>query len=210
MAFFEPLPPPPRLEPHRQPEWLGPADNVLGAGVPLTAVLARTDDLAIVVDHVTAYPNGFELHIQMRLREVDEQADPFTLHAARRGFGADAFRFGVQFSDGSKATNGCHPFPPPDAKPGKPVLVQRGGGGGAGRWDMGFWVWGLPTPGSLLLVCAWPAKDVPETSVELDAQPILDAAARAEELWPGGNPGVGGGHHGHQTLMAFRKPDEKR
>jgi hypothetical protein len=95
----------------------------------------------------------------------------------------ELLRFGVQFSDGSKATNtgGFHPDPQP---PARPVMHAGGGGGGGGRsWRRTQWVWPLPPPGALTLVCEWPSMDIPVTRGELDAQPILDAAARAQVIF---------------------------
>jgi hypothetical protein len=33
------------------------------------------------------------------------------------------------------------------------------------------------------VICQWPAHDIPESRVEIDARLILDAATRAIELW---------------------------
>lgn len=192
MSFFEPPPPPPKVERQPQPEWLGPPDNVLGVAVPLVVLLAKTDELAVVVAHPTAYPTGFEFRLQVRARAADHELDPFEYHPHRRG-GEDAFRFGLQFADGRKATTVGRPLARPDEPPEPPRLIMRGGSGGGTRWDHGYWVWGLPTPGPLAFVCSWPAKGLAETWVEVDAQPLLAAAARAEELWPGGEPDAGSG-----------------
>ena len=51
MSFFEPPPPPPQPpEQRRRPEWLGPPDNILGVALPWRIVLARTDNVAVVVE----------------------------------------------------------------------------------------------------------------------------------------------------------------
>jgi hypothetical protein len=49
---------------------------------------------------------------------------------------------------------------------------------------MNFWVWPLPPPGPVTFVCAWPRWEIPESRTDLDAGPILEAAARATDLWP--------------------------
>jgi hypothetical protein len=200
--FFEPQPPPdPEL--HRQPEWIGPPSNVLGAAVPLSILLVRTEDVAVTVDHVTAYRNGFELRARLRLRN-QTRLHPGMMHP-HGPLAGDAFRFGLQFSDGRKAANDL-PRRPADDQPEQPRLIMRGGGGGPGGWDWGYWIWGLPTPGPLALVCAWPAQDVPETRVEIDAQPIIDAAAEAEELWPGSESSAGGGSVSNMLFSAPAHP----
>ena len=67
--------------------------------------------------------------------------------------------------------------------PAGPVMHPRGGGGGGGRWSHTLWVWPLPPPGPLTLVCEWPAMGIAVTRSELDAKPILDAAARAQVIF---------------------------
>ncbi|HJQ73889.1 MAG TPA: hypothetical protein VJ814_03310, partial [Gaiellaceae bacterium] len=105
------------------------------------------------------------------------------------GLEPEVLRLGVQFSDGRKATNvdGRMPFGmpgEPDEPPEGPVLFPRGGGGGDGRWQQGFWVWPLPPAGPLAFVCEWPAAGIPETRNEIDAALVRDAAADAAVLWP--------------------------
>jgi len=89
----------------------------------------------------------------------------------------------VQFADGTKATNtggvGYDQDPPPG-----PVMFSGGGGGGGGQWRQTEWVWPLPPSGPLTFVCEWPAAQIPLTRTTLDAQAILDAAARAEIIFP--------------------------
>jgi hypothetical protein len=66
-----------------------------------------------------------------------------------------------------------------------PVLHSGGGGGGGGGWHQDEWVWPLPPPGPVSFVCEWPAAGISLTRSEIDAQTILDAAARARTLFPG-------------------------
>lgn len=62
-------------------------------------------------------------------------------------------------------------------------MGSRGGGGGGGNWSQTYWVWPLPPPGSLVLACEWPALDIPLTRCEIDAQPIREAATRAQVVF---------------------------
>jgi hypothetical protein len=57
-------------------------------------------------------------------------------------------------------------------------------------------------------VCARPAQNVPESRAELDAAPILTAAAEAIELWPEGEPEPGGETITHE-IIGFAKPEPK-
>jgi hypothetical protein len=214
VSFFEPPPRPnlPEPEEFHEPEWFGPPRHVLGASVPLRVVLARSDEVAIAILDVTAYTNGFELKLVRRSRrrsygdfDDDFELDhPMMWRRQRAMLEAgelppELFRFGIEFSDGSKATTlGSHPFEhEPDDEPKGPLLMDRGGGGGGGDWDHRYWVWPLPPEGPLAFVCEWPAKGISLTRHEIDAKLIRDAAAQAEVLWedPGGpRLDTGGGH----------------
>jgi hypothetical protein len=198
MGFFEPPPPPEPEEQHRQPVWLGPPDNEAGVVVPLNILLARSDEVAVVLLSATAFSTGFELAGTVRTREqLDALHEAFVMHRRRRSaeLEPELFRFGVEFADGRKATNLGHPFQrdQQDEDPSQPVLIARGSGGGGRSWQMNWWVWPLPPPGSLALVCEWPAQGIAQTRHELDPAPLLDAAAQIEPLWPNGEPTGGTG-----------------
>lgn len=206
MSFFEPPPPPPEeeLQVHRQPTWIGPPDNVLGVGLPIRLVLVRTDELAVLIDHVSAYPTGFTFELSLNLREEPESPMDLdeVIHGSvrwsRKGsqeLSPELFRFGIRFADGSKVTNvnpGAWPREKDEA-PSGPFLVGRSGGGGGTRWEQGFWVWPLPPDGPLAFVCEWPARGVPMTEHEVDATAIREAASRTEVLWQGEPPAHRGG-----------------
>jgi hypothetical protein len=101
----------------------------------------------------------------------------------------------VQFADGRKVTNlDRYPFVPEDLPPDQPVLVEAGVGGEGGRlgrgaiWDLELAVQPLPPPGPLAFVCAWPARGIPETRVEIDAYPTgfgFTLNLRLRNLHPG-------------------------
>jgi hypothetical protein len=208
MGFFDvpPPPEPPRERFHRQPPWAGPPENVLGGVAPLRVVLARTERVAVAAIGANGYPTGvrFDVVVRMRpLEEGDDAFDPFGHHLRRRrprGEGwppPDVLRFGVAFPDGRKATTLESPMwrGSDVGDPQGPVLQPRGGGGGGGNsWTLGLWLWPLPPPGTIDFVCEWPAEKIPETRVAVETAPLLEAAARAETLWPEegpGSPGVG-------------------
>lgn len=183
MAFFEPPPPPPVPEPQKQPLWLGPSGNVVGVAVPVRLVLARTDEAAVVVDGLAAFPSGFELVLSVRVRAPRRQWSPLGLwrEEGHVGLPDDVLRFGIELANGRKATT-LSGFPDPGEAEG-PVLIPRDGTGGVTRWDQRYWVWPLPPPGPLAFVCEWPAEGISLTRAEIDAGLVLEAAARAEILW---------------------------
>jgi hypothetical protein len=207
MSFFELPPPPEPEEQQRQPAWLGPPENEAGVVVPLNVSLARADEVAVFLLSATAFSTGIELAGTVRTREqLEALHEAFVLHRRRRSaeLEPELFRFGVEFADGRKATNLGHPFQraQQDEDPSQPVLIPRGGGGGGRSWQMNWWIWPLPPPGPLALVCEWPAQGIELTRHELDATQLLEAARRVEPLWPDGDPSGGSGWSG-STVQFF-------
>jgi hypothetical protein len=180
-GFFEPLPPSvgEPEERYRMPPWLGATRGALPGVVALEAVLARTEVAAVCVTRLGAYPSGFEVDLVTLSPAERDDLDPLLFGPPRRRpraepqqLPSEMLRFGVQFADGSKATNVGGDLPhDPTMAPAGPVIVGGGGGGGGGRWHQSLWVWPLPPPGRLLFVCEWPAAGI-------------DAAARAQVVFP--------------------------
>jgi hypothetical protein len=175
---------------------------VLPGVVALELVLAQNERVAVCVTRLAGYPTGFEFELRtLAAPGSDEELDPmlFGPHRMRiRKLGAaalpdDQLRFGVQFADGRKATSTGGPRPH-DEPPVGPVMHGGGGGGGGGEWHQNEWVWPLPPAGPQWFVCEWPAVGIALTRAEIDAQTILDAAARARTLFPGsGSASAAGG-----------------
>lgn len=187
MSFFEPPPLPPEPEHHRQPEWIGPPENALPGAFSLGLALVRTENVVITVHGGLAYPNGFSFRATLlRRTEFDfQRGDPFhRWHHQRGELTDDVLRFGVQFSDGAKATVFDGRRWLGEGKPTGPVLMQRGGSGGGRTWDFGFWVWPLPPDGPLAFVVEWPSEGIELTRAEIDAAVVRAAAEQAETLWP--------------------------
>jgi hypothetical protein len=188
------LPEPSEVE-YRRPAWVEPPADAVPGIVPVELVLARTPQRAIGLSGIRAYPVGFGCTLHLRLREVipGEQSNfgAFNMLGDRvdpAGEFADYYlRFGVGFADGRKATNLDHrrdldEGPPPDPPS---LRLVRWEGYDRLAWEVDVWVWGLPPPGPLAVVCEWPARGIPESRVEVDAGLVLEAAARAVPIWPG-------------------------
>jgi hypothetical protein len=165
------------------------ARGTLPGIVPIEHVLAQTERVAVCVTRLAAYPTGFELDLLAMITPDEDDFDPilFHRHALLRSRRVDELppeilRFGVQFADGSRATN-TGAFQREQQRPTPPVMHQAGGHGGGGQWRHTYWVWPLPSPGSLTLVCEWPAMNIALTEYELDARLILDGAERAQVIF---------------------------
>ena len=192
MSFFE-LPPEPKEEgrPTRPPapEWTGPAVDELGVEIAFNLVVAESDSALIALQSVTGYESGLVFNLAARTkwepvaRDPLEDDDPWGDMNVDHSPRAPIFvRFGLQFSDGAKVTNVT---PQPDwwddaSEPDGPVLIGDPNlyrYGFAGAVDLSYWLWPLPPEGALRLVVEWPAEGIPETATELEAAPLLQAAA---------------------------------
>jgi hypothetical protein len=145
--------------------------------VPVELLLARTDTYAVLVDNLLVYPTGFDFDLAVRRRPGRPRQ-----HRHRERRWDDDLRLEVRFADGRAADNNPRRWPRTvgDQAPDPPLLYQstRGADGGHLR------LWGLPPPGPLTFACEWPAQQLPPSQAELDAGLILNAAERAQTLWP--------------------------
>lgn len=155
----------------------------------LELVIASSARAAVYVGRCSAYSTGFELEVRVLLAAGAQDLDP-SLNGPHHRPGSrsgsnyeDMLKFGVEFSDGRKATN-VRLLGIAGEEPQAPVLWSMGGGGGGGRWRQEFWVWPLPPPGPVWFVCEWPAAGIALSRAETDAQQLHDAAARAVALFP--------------------------
>ena len=175
--------------------WAGPPKDLLPGIVGLELVLVQTDRQVVWIGEAEVYPEGVLLAVSLNGRQ-----------GAREGVerGPGTWRFGVQFSDGRKATSaGLGIFgrqgvtgvvassgtgfaqrlgesPPPDG----PLLSARGGRGNRQAWAQQYWLWPLPPPGELVIACEWPDLEIEFTTATVPADPLREAAKRARPLWP--------------------------
>lgn len=180
-----PVRPEPRRPPAPQPAH-GPPDRVLGEPVGGTTVVARTESVVVAVDRVVAYPSGFELGVTVRTLD---RPVPGSFGSERRrawsgtsAFPGESLRVSVVFADGRAGVAENFTGRPP--QPSDVRVVPTQGSGTQTRFDQRFWVEPLPPPGALGVVVEWERRGLGETRVDLDGEAIVDAAARAETLWP--------------------------
>ncbi len=192
VGFFSELQPPEdsdrEPEPHRM-KWRGDADDTVGVGLAFNAVLVQTDQVAVTATGFFAYPTGFAFSL-VTISRLSPSPVPLGMHphpgAIRRGgVPGGEFRFGIGFSDATTAfAFSMHHRRGPDGELAPRILHTRGGGGGGRTYRQSFWCEPLPSPGSMKFVCEWPDLEIPETSVDIDASAIIEAASRSVPLWP--------------------------
>jgi hypothetical protein len=175
-------------------EWMGPPEEWLGQTILLDLDVAATEDVAIVFTHLIAYPNGVSICFEVLSRREpgeivrDEFAGDLKLH------------FGAEFSDGRSGEGKTswiirdreefeRPWRPGRIPPDRDLdlfVLPSGVAPLQLRFAGRCWIWPLPTPGTLKVAVGWPAAGLPLRSIELDAEPILLAAAAAEPIWEDG------------------------
>jgi hypothetical protein len=189
MGFFESIPPPPPPEPaqRQRPVWMR-SDAVIPGLVPAEVTIVRTEQVAVAIGGIHAYPNGFEFTVHARVRHEDDpeprRGGLFNRHGHLARTPGEGLRLGIMYADGRRAaTPGGHPLPD-DADPGRLTLFENGGGGSSRTWDGNFWVHPLPPDGPVTFVVSWAEHGVAEARAELDGAAIGAAATRAVTLWP--------------------------
>jgi hypothetical protein len=171
--------------------WCGSPSGAVPGVAPLEHVLAQNKKVAICLDHIAAYPLGFEVNLTILFDNVDPGFGPILgsrriRNVGRSEISPEMLRFGVQFADGTKATNTRSRLPglTDRDEPSEPVILERGGRGDGDRWEQSYWLWPLPPPGPLAFVCEWPGVEIPLTRWEIDGKTVRDASGRSQVIFP--------------------------
>jgi hypothetical protein len=217
MSFFEPLPPPPP-EPSRAqqpgwrpPIWDRPSEALLGAPIESAILLGKSEQVAVVLDNLHAFPNGFQFSLAILLNPMNPR-DPMDRGPGMGPGGLRGPRIGFEFSNGTRTEGGGRGlggFPGPGARtqmmvasrqgavprnpfgvpvdddglPIDPILMPRGGGGNGQRFDVDYWCYPLPSPGPMTIYSEWADQGIQETATVFDAHKILAAVPRVITLW---------------------------
>lgn len=209
MDFFPDVPlPEDRDEPEEQPRpaWQGAPDDVLPGVVPVELILGRSESTVVMLTGMRAFPTGLGMRLGVRVRGRVHRRDvhgevfdgPYA-HDMNVEWQAGRLKWGFELADGRRATNvdlplghalPDEPGPPrfvpyfPVSKPDRPVLVGGGGGGSERSVDRDYWLWPLPPPGPLRVACQWLDQGIELAIQDLDTESLLEAAARAQPIWP--------------------------
>ena len=133
----------------------------------LRLILIQTDEVVVHVDRFAAYRTGLQFSVGLRFRESRTQPDGHELHPASP----------MELKQLRRT---------PSRQDGPPEIVLEGGFAFHGPlgWEAHMWLWPLPPPGPLTFVVAWPAGNIPETAQSIEAEQLLQVAARSVVLWP--------------------------
>lgn len=189
MGFFSELEPPDdtfREPVPRRMKWRGDTEDTVGVALPLNTLLVKTDQVAIIASSFVAYPLGFSFSL-VTISRLNPSPVPLGMHphpgARRGGIPGGEFHFGIGFSDGTAAFSMRY-RPRSDGEPAPRTLRLNEGGGGGRTYRQSFWCEPLPPSGLMSFVCEWPDLEIPETSVDIDATTIIEAASHTGPLWP--------------------------
>ena len=161
-------------------------DNEVPVCVPVHGVLNRTPDVAIALTSTLVFSTGLEWRIEAYKRL------PTGTPMGGHGFGrwetssSPAMLFGVEFSDGSFASN-----MPGGSRMTGGLFNISSRSGGRQRIQTTLRLDRHPTPGPFTIVTMWPFYGVPEAHVAFDADLILNAAPDVQRLWDPIPPGDG-------------------
>lgn len=151
MGFFEPQPAS-AVEARREP-WAGTYADTHGGVVPLSLVLVRREEVAVLVTRLIAYPAGFSFDVICVSRSWRPSAplQPWPI-PGRDASHPGVLRFGLRFADGSTVTNMRRGVSEAEG----PLLRPTGGSGADRTYTLGYWCEPLPPEGPMFFVCQWP------------------------------------------------------
>ena len=208
MDFFpdppDPPDPPDEAQERPQPVWMGPPQDVLPGVVPIELVLGRSPTTVVALTGIRAFPTGLHMNLAVRARGSGARRDlhsevfdgPYR-HDMAAQWQTGRLKWGFELADGRRVTN-VDPWPEQPNQdhsrphhrddwlwePDHPVLQGGGGGGGDRSVDRDYWLWPLPPPGRLRVVCQWLDQDIELHVEDMQSEPFLTAASRARPLWP--------------------------
>ncbi|WP_433382864.1 hypothetical protein ACQPZX_19780 [Actinoplanes sp. CA-142083] len=163
---------------------MSPPENEFPAGVGFTALLGRTDDVAVGITQVEAFSTGFRFTMSVRVRQSRPDVAGGRLHMMVSGRGhpaievplEDRLLLGLQYANGERTST-------LERDPTSLLLMPHGGGGSDRSHDQTYWVSPLPPDGPVTFVVSWPSFGIPESRAEADGAAIRAAGARSQWLW---------------------------
>jgi hypothetical protein len=161
-------------------------ENEIPVAVPLTTLLARTEDVAVALVGLRVYSTGLTFDLALRVRPAAVSRFQPRGTWPPHGFWHEGLLVGVELSDGRRLSTADEQWPP---APGRDAaLTMAAGSGGDTTYDQTYWLHPLPPEGPLQIVVRGDELGIPETATELDGAAIRRAAGQVVELWPWAPP----------------------
>lgn len=202
MSFFDGFLQPRPCPPVREQSWAWTTGRTEVPGIAqMDPLVVRADDCAVSFGPFEAYPNGFSVYVQCRLRREPEPAaaalrNPL-IRPRRRPEEAPehpGLRWGLEYPDGRRGATTQLWLAAAPSENGQGALdddlvyFQITGSkwleDGNRRWQLPFWVHPLPPAGRCRLHVSWESAGLAESVIEFDGSPLRAAADRAVTLWP--------------------------
>lgn len=150
--------------------------------LPWSGVLARAEEVAVLLTAAHLYTNGIQFDVSVRGRGQGA----YDLHAQAGGrpdANGHMLCLGVEGADGRAVAN--VPKDGASERPDEgPSLTSGGSGGSHGTVAITYLLHPLPASGPLTIWCAWQARGVEETSVVFDGAMLGELVEQVEVLWP--------------------------
>ena len=179
------------------PTWDRPSEGTVPAALAVDALVLQNDVVAVAIDRLEVYPNGFTISVLMRVdprrvREMMEMLRPLGAHRWPS--------VGVRFADGRTAgcaagTGAMHDLAKDEhGVPVEPFMSIGSRGGAPDGWHAWAWVFPLPPDGPLEISVALEAAGVGESSVTIDGTAVVprpsgQGSSGPETGGPRGTPG---------------------
>ncbi|CAJ60057.1 hypothetical protein FRAAL1398 [Frankia alni ACN14a] len=159
--------------------------------VPVTAVIGRTADTAVVLAGLAACADGVAVSVDVVLRRGNPGAAKLSPNRGWLHGAPVRVPLRVRFADGTEATGPDTPVAlPPGFGPaaiGPPPAATLSFGGSSsvpGRTRLRYWLRPLPPAGPVTFTTSLAARDLAESTLTVDGALIRSAVKRAIELWP--------------------------
>ena len=166
------------------PIWDRPSEGTVPAVLVVDAMVLQNDVVAVVVDRLEVYPNGFMINLLLRV-DPRRVGDLMAMLGSRGPGGWP--RIGVRFADGRTAGGEVGSLPNlAKDEHGVPIelFMSTGSRGGApSGWRAWAWVFPLPPEGPLEIFVALEAAGLDESSVIVDGTTVRLTAERAQIIW---------------------------
>ena len=168
------------------PVWDRPSEGTVPEVLAVNALVLENDVVAVAIDRLEVYPNGFMINLLMR---VDPRKVGVMMEMLRPLGANPAPRVRVRFADGRAAGSGPGIGAMPDlAKdehgvPIDPFMSMGSHGGAPSGWRAWAWVFPLPPDGPLTISVALEAAGLGESSFTVEGFDVRGAAERAKVVW---------------------------